>query len=510
MKLAAIALLLVAATCTRAQVIQVDGGAGSLFTDGTMAEGAGAQLYMPNNTWYAGVACEEGHLVIGASDTFLVNGFTTTVGDKILGFSFDNIGLAVALKGVSVQKRTEKTTITAFVGVTGPAFFTSFAQVTRAQQFGSGVLIQRTFGHIKLSSLDLIDGGKRTLAQGADLNLRHAKMSGSAGVINNQKYFEGNATVSPVKGLSLYAFHESYFTPYAAQGNSAGGSFSFNRFTLQAAVNESTSRGTKVVGTTAGIGFHIGPIIETTNWYQSNGKSILVHNVTENIRHFSLVETINQSHGQNSFAFGGGYRTNRFSASLTHSVQFLLDGRRYQQTTGVTVSMRIRDYVIGTNSITTPYGKVLWSATAETYRQLPGGVQIAGHETHGASGKYRITGTCKTSDGIGVEGCSVEVGGRGELAYSDSTGQFEIRQRKNAVVKITVDPKSFVGAGEYKILVAPDSAAPGMPVEIVVQRSQSVPVTTKPGTDAAVPAQTSATPRKNFWKRLWSAATGRG
>jgi hypothetical protein len=64
----------------------------------------------------------------------------------------------------------------------------------------------------------------------------------------------------------------------------------------------------------------------------------------------------------------------------------------------------------------------------------------------------------------------VDVGGKGELVYSDSRGEFEIRRRKNALVKITVDPKSFVGAGEYRIVTAPDSAAPGLPIEIVVAR----------------------------------------
>jgi hypothetical protein len=77
-----------------------------------------------------------------------------------------------------------------------------------------------------------------------------------------------------------------------------------------------------------------------------------------------------------------------------------------------------------------------------------------------ARGKYLIQGTCKTKEGIGVEGCSVEIAGKGDLVYSDSKGEVEIRRRKNPVAKITVDPRAFV--------TATDSDLQGMPIEVVV------------------------------------------
>jgi hypothetical protein len=74
---------------------------------------------------------------------------------------------------------------------------------------------------------------------------------------------------------------------------------------------------------------------------------------------------------------------------------------------------------------------------------------------------------------LGVEGCFVEIVGQGDLVYSDRTGEFEIRRRKNSVVKFTVDPKSFIGAGLYRIIMAPDSASPAMPIEIIVARQNN-------------------------------------
>lgn len=482
--LASLPVLLLFASSVQGQ-LRLDGGTSTLFH----GSGGQATMYLPNSTISGGLGYHDGHLLIGASDSFLFDGFKTTVGDQTLGFSFDGVGLGLALKGISASRvwkdechakparrlgavgylgncGNKVVSAVAFVGATGVGFFAPFATATRTQHIGSGALLQFQIRNLTLSSLDVVEGGKYSLAQGASYSDRHLRLSGSGGLLNSQKFFQGSATLQPIRPWSLYANHQSYFVPYAAQSNGVGTNLTAGRFTALAGLNESKSLGRTITGENVGAGVRVGFIREESTWYKATGQTLLVHTITETMRHWTLTEAIAQATGKNSYSFGGGYSGNRISVSVSHSVQFLLNGRGYQQTTGVQISFRIRDTVINAQTVTDPFGKTQYGAYAESYVQT--GLQVAGHETHGRTGKFAIQGKCVLPDGSPVEGCAVVIDQ--EITYSNSRGEFSTHAKKKGVVPVSVPIAEFAAPGDWQVIEAPNCAAPDAPVRVVVQR----------------------------------------
>jgi hypothetical protein len=466
--------------------LRLDGGTSTMFG----GSGFETTMYLPNTT-LSGSIGYHGGFVFGASDTFLMHGFKTTVGDETLGFSFDGVGLGLALKGVAASRRRELECndaprpamsrypgytgwhckagweMTAFVGATGVGFFTPFATATKTQHVGTGILFQYSLKHLTLSSLDVIEGGKYSLAQGASYSAQRLHLSGSGGLLNNQKYFSGSAVFQPIHGWSLYANHQSFFIPYAAQSNGVGTNLVVGRFTWMGGLNESTSLGRKIVGENIGGGVRVGFVREQSSWYKSTGQTpLLVHSITETLRHWTLTQAVTQAAGRNSYSFGGGYSSNRISASVSHSIQFLLNGRGYQQVTGVQISFRIHDTVINAQTVADPFGKIQYSAYAESYVQT--GLQVAQHETHSGGGKFLIQGKCFLPDGSPVEGCAIRIGK--EIVYSNRTGMFDVRARNIKAVEITVPVGDFTAPGTFEVISAPATATPGKPIVITVAR----------------------------------------
>jgi len=77
------------------------------MTGGAFTEGIGVTTYFPGQIPYAGLGLRNGHVVAGAAGTFLFRDFKTTVGDQMIGLNTGNVGLGLALKGVSIHRRRE-------------------------------------------------------------------------------------------------------------------------------------------------------------------------------------------------------------------------------------------------------------------------------------------------------------------------------------------------------------------------------------------------------------------
>jgi hypothetical protein len=99
--------------------------------------------------------------------------------------------------------------------------------------------------------------------------------------------------------------------------------------------------------------------------------------------------------------------------------------------------------------------------------------------------------------------------GTDAIAYSDSAGNWSVQVKNTKTQTVQVVPDVFAIDGNWEIVSAPATAEPAKPIEIVVRRSQSVPIAPKPIAEAAVPAETPAKGHKSFLKRLWNAALGR-
>jgi hypothetical protein len=457
-------LLLLAAAPASAQVLQLDAGASTLYN----ASGATATLYTPNSTITAGVGYSNGHVILNASDTWLFRGATVTVGDKQFGFSFDGVGLGLAVKGLSFTKQTDSTTVTAFAGLTGAGIATPYITAVRAQNAGAGFFIVHKFHGAKLYSLEALDGGKYTAAQGITYQYgRTLGLAASGGVLNGTGFFNGAVSYKPAPAWNFSAAHESYLFPDRATGNNAGFSFTPAHFSLQGSWNESTYRGLTVVGETIGAGVRVGPVIAQSNVYHSGNKTFLTNNVTEKIQHLTFTQTETYSAQQSAWAFGGGYTSNRMSVSLNHSIIFLLNGEGFQQVTGISVSLRLHDTTLNASTVTTPFGKTLWTGYATDYVQIGDAVPGVTVRSH-VGGRFIIAGVVRDASGAPVSGAAVEIGK--DIAYTDAAGAFSVRARTAKPQALAVLPAVFAAPGAWVCVDAPASVAPGTPINIVVKR----------------------------------------
>jgi len=476
-----LALLFVASAPVFGQ-IQIDAGASTLY--GGTAGGFGLTTYTNGGQQYAGVAFLGGKIVPGAWDQFSIRGVDLTAGSQNVSFSFDGAGVGLSLVGVSIRKTTadKRTHFVLFAGATGAGYFLPFASATLPSHIGFGGLWERDFelsekSRLRFSSLDLLAGGSKTAAQGfAFTHADNFKLVGSAGLLNNSKYANGSASWKPVKRLTIFADHADYFSPIRAEGSSAGASLTLGFLSVQAGLNSSTSAGVHSTGENGGASFRVGPITATTNFYkstsQSGSRTLVSHLLTERLSpRITVTENINQSGGRNSYSFGGSYTGRRAQFSVTHSVQFLLNGAGYQNTTAVSVSFRVRDTVVSASTITDPFGRTRWSAGAESFVQanLPGVRGDANH-TGNHGGKYLINGRCETEDKTPVEGCAIRVGGA--EVYSNTRGEFSLHVKKSTSVAVLVPVEAFVAPGTYIVVSAPTFAEPTQPVTVVVKRCQ--------------------------------------
>jgi hypothetical protein len=491
----------------RGQVLLLSGGSSSL----TPGSGASATLYLPDATIYGAIGYGAGRFQYAASDTFLWQKSIVTVGSKQIGFGFSGVGLGLNVDGISIEHKTKEFDVVLFAGAVGVSGYSTPFMISASNTHGGGgVFISRKFHDgVKLYNLEAVNGGLRTVAMGAQYDYRRTfSATLSAGIVNNAKLVDGSLTYHPWQSLNLYIGRQDYFSPFRATGDNAGVNYTWNQFSVGAALNESNSRAVTVKGESLTGSFREGILQEQVGYYHTSSRTLLNSNSVETINHrYIFSESVSRSNGVTSFSAGGGYTSNRLSVTLQHSIVFLLNGEGYQSVTGVSLSLKLpHDSAVNFQTVTVPTGQTLYTAYGTNYAQIGDAIpgQVVSHQI---AGNFVISGICRDKEGP-VSGCAVQVGKI--IAYSNSQGEWSIRAKKKDAQAVAVLPAVFTAPGDWEVVSATAMAEPGKPTEIVVKRSQGVAVTTKPIADATAPTETPAAPHKNFWKRLWAAMTGRG
>jgi len=137
----------------------------------------------------------------------------------------------------------------------------------------------------------------------------------------------------------------------------------------------------------------------------------------------------------------------------------------FQQVTGASISIRIRDTQLTGATITDPFGKTRWTGGAESFIQTS--LLLTTSERQHSNGGKHFSGTCVLEDGTPVEGCAIVLGRN--ILYSNSHGEFESRQKRN-IASVSVHVEEFVAPGIFEVVEAPVSAHEGLPMRIVVRR----------------------------------------
>jgi hypothetical protein len=468
MKACLILAALLGASVSFGQVAQISCGDSTLF----QGSGCGTSLYLPHDTAYGGIAYSAGHFDVAASDTFSWRDNLVVLGDRQVGFSFDGTGLGLTMLGASIERKTDNLSATAFIGATGPTFTSPFLlAAVRPEGFGAGVFLKYNWRGAHLYSLEVANSGKYTAAQGIDFQWRQSvRLAGSTGVLNSEPFFSGTITFHPATDWNFYADHQSIFAPYRATGDNLGVSFTDGRFRAQASLNDSVSQGRRLTGEMVGAGVQVGFLQTQVSYYKYGARTLTSESLTETFywHHLTLNESMNQSAGQNSYSFGGGFVwANRLSVSLNHSIVFLLNGEGFQQVTGVSVGVRIHDATLNFQTVTTPLGQKLYSVYGSDYLQL--GAWTPGSTVHApSSGKFEFAGRVVNENGEPVEGAAVQIGKT--IAYSNSQGTFSIHGKKSDPLPMAVLPAIFATPGDWIVVSAPVSISPTGPVNVVVAR----------------------------------------
>ena len=450
-----------------AQVLQLSAGRSTLLG------GTGGEItaFFPESTLSASAGFANGHFVFGASDAFKFHGLDVTAGDRTFGYSFDGAGLGVSTRGLFLQRNTRHTSFAVFVGSTGFGYATPFMVAATVQHLGAGFFLQRHFDNgLLFSSLAVIDGGKHTAVQGLSYRNHSLHLAGSGGLLQNQKYFTGEADYQPFRSLSISATHNDFFLADHLTTNSLSGFSGLGHVTLQASLLDGQYLTLKTTGASAGAGLRIGSITVRSNYYESNHRVLLVHVVQENFHRWTVSGIVNQLQGQTSYAFGGGYHGNRISLSLDHSVLFFpVSGRGFQQTTTVQVSFRIHDTALNFQTNVDPMMHVQYTAYATSYVQGPLAGLAMEHHSHSTGGKFVIAGTVVDEHGQPVEGAAIQLRG-GAVVYSDSQGKFFARVKHDKPAALVVLLQEFAAPGRWAVTACPVDAAPGTEVLIKLRR----------------------------------------
>jgi hypothetical protein len=461
LKLLAIAALLVPSIVS-GQVVRLDAGTSNTY-------GSGAQLtyYEPGQIITAGIGYDNG-LIGGISDQFKFHGFDAVAGQSVIGLSSEGGGVGVGLSGLALSTHTDSSSLEVFAGSTGISFRNAYTFGTVPQHVGAGIAaqhqFQNRFGRLSLSGLTALSGGQRFVSGGARYRSRWASASLGCELLDKSSFCNLSASAILLQHITLLAIHQSLFLPTAASISTAGAAFTSKHFSLQGTASE-TALG---VGESATVVMSVSALHVQSQWLKDRNGAMLVHSVSEQFHHLTITELVTDARGRYDYGIAGGYRSNKFSVSLTRSYQFMLSGV-YAETTSVSFSVRLpHDLVLAADSTVDPAGKTRYTASVDTYAHY-------NHEKEATSaGKILLTGECVTADGKGVDGCVVLFieGKKQYEVVSDGDGEFKFAHKHDRAAKLIADASKFVTAGAYEVVQCPEEALPKVPFKLVVRRKQ--------------------------------------
>lgn len=475
------------------QVVHVAGGSSDVLGDG-----AQATYFAPHET-ITGSIGYHGHLTFGVQDAFDFHGFRAVAGQEQIALQAEGGSASIVNTGLSLAHNNGTSQVKIFLGSTGLGYSTPFFATAKIQHIGAGVAGSWTpspshrypacagFGcgssmrHVTLSGLAAVDGGKKYLAGGAAYRTQRFYATASVGTLSHQRYWSAVAAWQPTRAFNISAVHASYFPQslgiavpnFAIDTVNANANFGIVSF----GGGISKSSLAKNPGESVSASVRLGSLSISSTYLRAPLQSILFHTITERYRHWTIsgvvAQVVQNARNQNSFNVSGGFTSNRFSLTLTHSMQMLATGQ-FAQTTAVSISVRLpRDLVIHVDTATDIFGRTTHTAQIETYQQV-GNEAVRTKQTFAKTGRFVIRGRCEDEAGSGVPGCVIIFadGKHHSEIISNDEGTFEFREKRDHGVIVSADAANFVTSGNYSVVSSPNCAKPGQNLHIVVRRTQ--------------------------------------
>ncbi len=463
MKLALVLALLLCPTICTGQVFEVSAGSSTL--DGV--SGASVTTYFANSTLVTSAGLlSDGHVRYSLAYLFRFHGFDVTAGDSQFSFTAGLSGIGIAERGVSFGRNTEKQKLEFFIGETGSLYQAQFATTFGGTSPGAGIFYERRFSHVKVSSLGVVQGAKYTALGAAQFDWRALRATATAGVLQNAREWQAQATWRPRERVSFLASHSDYVDgPLHSIIDEIGASAGVGRLDGNATAFHSVHGW----GESAGAGIRISDFATVReSWAVGPNQSpIYLTTGTETFRHWSASQTYTRD-GHGSFSFGGAYHSNRFTASIGQQLLYNVTSSKFESATVAALTVHVQNASVNlATSVNRAEHLFLYTASGNDFLGEP--INARGHSAEWMEkAKYEISGQVLDLHGNPVSGAALQVGG--VVAYTDSAGNFSVRFKKGDAQPFAVLLEQFAAPGRWHVVEAPARVGPGAAVAVVVAR----------------------------------------
>lgn len=173
----------------------------------------------------------------------------------------------------------------------------------------------------------------------------------------------------------------------------------------------------------------------------------------------ALMQQVALNQGRPAVLLGGSLRTalGEFSADYQVVHQPFQPFSPFRSALNLTARLQLGGYATSMGTFIQPDGSVDYAASGSTFLYLGGfgGVQptrVGG----GISGRYVVRGLVRDESGAGIEGAALDVGG--EIAFTNSRGEFFVRVRRPGRVPVEVRTEEFLLPGRWLVVEAPAEA----------------------------------------------------
>ena len=128
----------------------------------------------------------------------------------------------------------------------------------------------------------------------------------------------------------------------------------------------------------------------------------------------------------------------------------------FRSTLNLTARLQLGRYSTNLGTYVRPDGSVDYSASGSTFLYMGafGGVQP--QQLGQSLGRYVVRGVVRDEEGQPVEGAAVELSG--EMAFTNSRGEFFVRVRRPQRYALTIPLDEFLLPGHWEVVTAPTEA----------------------------------------------------
>jgi outer membrane protein OmpA-like peptidoglycan-associated protein len=303
-------------------------------------------------------------------------------------------------------------------------------------------------------------------------------------------------------------------TPIRATGNSAFASGRVHEVRITGGVYDSHSEGFSNLSSYFAVGR------EVTSWLDAemfllqsrpSGRAMSTTPIV-NLRwqlspRVRLMQQLSMHEHHPTILFGANLITalGEFGADYQIVHQPFQPFRPFRSALNLTARLQLGRYSTNLGTYVRPDGAVDYSASGSTFLYMGafGGVQPQQLGAGQNMGRYVVRGVVRDEDGAPVEGAAIALGG--EMAFTNSRGEFFVRVRRPQRVEVSVSLDEFLLPGRWVVVAAPtefvaepEDRARGL--EITLRRAE--PVAPVPVTPPPAEPDTAAAPTADTLYRL--------